>query len=185
MFLIVGLGNPGPRYQNTRHNAGFLLVDRLAERQGGIFRRDSKRALVCRTRWGERALFLAKPQTFMNLSGQAVRELLERLELEPSQLLVVYDEAALPLGKIRLRLNGSAGGHKGMQSILACLGTLEIARLRIGIAPPEAPEDLSDFVLSEFGKREWEEFQQVLDRAAEAVTTFLEEGPEQAMARYN
>ncbi len=184
MFSIVGLGNPGPRYVHTRHNVGFMLADLLAVRQRGRWER-SGRSLVCKTRLEGQPLLLAKPQTFMNRSGEAVHELLYDHRLDPASTLVVYDEVALPFGKIRIRLRGSAGGHKGMKSILSWLGSQEVARLRIGIAPEEPPDDLVAFVLEEFTRREREELPEILDTACRAVETFLREGPEAAMGRFN
>ncbi len=185
MFLIVGLGNPGEKYRNTRHNAGFMLVDRLAERAGGRFGRGARRSLACRVEIeGEQAV-LAKPQTYMNLSGDAVRELLAYFPSDFSRLLVVYDEVALPLGVIRIRRAGSAGGHNGMRSIIAALGHHDFARLRLGIAGENVPEDISKYVLSDFRKSEREALEETLERAADAVQTLVREGIDRAMALYN
>ncbi len=185
MFLVVGLGNPGAKYSNTRHNAGFMLMDRLAQRTGGRFGRSSRKSFVCRTVIEGEPVLLAKPQTFMNLSGEAVRELLLQQGADPSQLLVAYDDVALPLGKIRLRKSGSAGGHKGMASIAAALGTQEVARLRLGIAGQESPGILTEYVLDEFRRSERETLEETLERAADAVATILLEGMDRAMALYN
>lgn len=183
--LIVGLGNPGPAYERTRHNAGFMVVDRLSDQWGGRFRHILRKSLTSTAGPGENRLILAKPQTYMNRSGEAVRELVEHYQVSPAELLAVYDEVALPLGKLRLRRGGSSGGHKGMKSIIACLGSQDFPRLRIGIAPPEPPRDLSAFVLQEFAKRERAEFEDALEAACQAVEAAIREGLEAAMARFN
>ncbi len=185
MFLLVGLGNPGAKYSNTRHNAGFMLMDRLAQRSGGRFGRSSRKSFVCRTVIEGEPVLLAKPQTFMNLSGEAVRELLLRHGADPSELLVAYDDVALPLGKFRIRRSGSSGGHKGMASIAAALGTQEVARLRLGIGGQGAPGILTNYVLDDFKRSEQEILEETLERAADAVEMILREGMDRAMALYN
>ncbi|MFQ5739259.1 MAG: aminoacyl-tRNA hydrolase [Acidobacteriota bacterium] len=185
VFLIAGLGNPGARYQKTRHNVGFMLVDRLAESAGRRFRQSLKHSLICATRRRLETVILAKPLTFMNLSGQAVRELLIHYPVDPGRLLIVYDEVALPLGKIRIRLAGSAGGHKGMESIIGSLGRRDLPRLRIGVSQENPPPDLTDFVLSPFDRDEQALLEQSLVRAQQALDTILVEGFDRAMALYN
>ncbi len=186
MHLIVGLGNPGPEYRKNRHNAGFMLVEGLAGMQRGEFRYFAATdSLVCRTRIGGQETLLAKPLTFMNRSGLAVRELAARGNISNRDLLVVYDEAALELGRIRIRPSGSAGGHQGMQSVIDCLGTQEIPRLRIGVGQGPPGREMTDWVLSDFRKSEETDLKEALERASGAVEEFLSNGIESAMALYN
>ncbi|HKP86656.1 MAG TPA: aminoacyl-tRNA hydrolase [Blastocatellia bacterium] len=186
MKLIVGLGNPGREYEATRHNLGFMLIDRLFERAGGRRFRDEAQAKVAEvTVAGERVL-LAKPHTFMNLSGDSVRPLLERYaEGGAANLIVAADDVALPFGMIRVRGRGSAGGQKGLKSIIERLGTQEFARVRLGVRPDHPVSDLSSFVLSPIPRRDGEALDQMLDRAADAVAVVLAEGVERAMALFN
>ncbi len=185
MYLLAGLGNPGLRYSNTRHNLGFMLVDRLASESGVRFDPLLPTCQVCRVKRLDRELMLAKPMTYMNRSGLAVRELLSHYSADPSQLIVAYDDVALPLGDIRLRLKGSSGGQKGMQSIIDAVGSTEIARLRMGIDGERSPVDLTDYVLSEFSRKEGPIVDEVLDRAVPAIDTILTHGFARAMALYN
>ncbi|MFB3904847.1 MAG: aminoacyl-tRNA hydrolase [Acidobacteriota bacterium] len=185
MFLVTGLGNPGTRYSLNRHNAGYLLVDRLAEQAGARFERLLKRSTSCTVDCCGNQTVLAKPLTYMNRSGGAVLELLDRYSVRLDHLLVVYDEVALPLGKMRLRRSGSAGGHRGMQSILDALATEDVPRLRIGVGLEEPPEDYPEFVLSDFSKADLAVLDAVLDRGCEAVSTWICEGIEKTMARFN
>src|SRR5215510_1095975 len=186
MKVVVGLGNPGQQYEITRHNLGFLLIDRLMARAGGHRFRDEASAKVAEvTLAGERVL-LAKPQTFMNLSGNAVRPLLEKYgEAKPENLLVACDDVALPFGMIRVRPGGSAGGQNGLQSIIDRLGTQQFARLRLGIQPDHKVSNLKDFVLSQIPKRDLEELEHTLERAADAVETIICDGVERAMQLFN
>ena len=177
--LIVGLGNPGIQYQLTPHNLGFLTLDRLANDQGVEIRNRLCRALTARATIGKHRVVLAKPETFMNLSGLAVRELVERLGIKPEAgLLVIYDELDLPMGTIRIRERGSSAGHNGMKSIIAALGTQEFLRLRIGIAPETK-------ILKPFRRSQLKQVDQMLATAAEAVKVILTEGREAAMNRFN
>ncbi len=186
MFLVTGLGNPGTQYSRNRHNAGYMLVDRLAEQAGARFERHLKRSVSCTIDCCGNDLVLAKPLSYMNRSGGALLELLDRFPVPPDDhLLVVYDEVALPLGKMRLRRAGSAGGHRGMQSILDILGTEDIPRLRIGVGLDEPPEDYPEFVLSNFSKADLTVLDAVLDRGCEAVNSWVGEGIEKAMAKFN
>ena len=186
MHLIVGLGNPGEKYKNNRHNAGFMLVDLLAQRTGARFGRGARKSLACRTSIEGRPTILAKPQTYMNLSGEAVRELLVHFPSDLSRLLILYDEAALPLGVIRIRRSGSAGGHNGMKSVIQAVGGGDFPRLRLGISPGEGlPDNVKKFVLTDFRKSEREALEEMLERAADAVSTILTEGVDRAMALYN
>ena len=179
MKLIVGLGNPGVEYQFTPHNLGFLTIDRIASERGVEVRNRQCRALTGRTRIGEAEVLLAKPETFMNLSGLPVLDLMARYELRPeSDLIVIYDELDLPMGTIRIRQRGSSAGHNGMKSIIGALGTEEFLRVRLGIAPEKK-------ILKPFSKRQLKAVDGVLDCAAEAVQVILTEGPEAAMNRFN
>jgi PTH1 family peptidyl-tRNA hydrolase len=184
--LIVGLGNPGIEYQFTWHNLGFLVVDRIADERRVEVRNRSCRALTARTTIGDHEVLLAKPETFMNLSGLSVRELVARHEVRPeSDLIVIYDELDLPLGTIRIRRRGSSAGHNGMESVIGALGTQEFLRIRLGIAPDRKISDGVKYVLTPFRKKQLKLVDEVLDSAAEAVKVILTEGPDAAMNRFN
>jgi len=184
--LIVGLGNPGMEYQFTPHNLGFLTIDRIANDSGVEVRNRQCRALTARAEIGGEPVLLAKPETFMNLSGMSVRELVARHEIRPeSDLIVIYDELDLPLGTMRIRQRGSSAGHNGMKSIIAALGTQEVLRIRLGIAPDRKIADGVKFVLTPFRKSQLKVVDQMLDNAAEAVSVILKEGPATAMNRFN
>jgi PTH1 family peptidyl-tRNA hydrolase len=184
--LIVGLGNPGMAYQFTPHNLGFLTIDRIANDRGVEVRNRQCHALTVRTEIGEEQVLLAKPETFMNLSGMAVRELAARHEIRPEiDLIVIYDELDLPLGTIRIRQRGSSAGHNGMTSIIAALGTQEFLRIRLGVSPERKIADGVKFVLTPFRKSQLKRVDEVLDIAAEAVSVILKEGPAAAMNRFN
>jgi PTH1 family peptidyl-tRNA hydrolase len=179
--LVVGLGNPGPEYERTRHNVGFRLADRLVGGADSSWR-DFK-GLGVAAKWGD--VWVVKPMTYMNESGRFVRAFADYHNAGPSDLLVVYDELALPLGKLRLRLKGSAGGQKGMLSVLQHFGTQEIPRLRIGIGPQPERVRAEDFVLSRFRSAEEAELGDALDQAAAAVALAHADGIEKAMNRFN
>ena len=186
MKLIVGLGNPGIEYQFTPHNLGFLAIDRIAQQCGVEVRNRQCRALTARAVIGSEPVLLAKPETFMNLSGVSVRELIAQHELRPeSDLIVIYDELDLPLGMIRIRQRGSSAGHNGMESLIGALGTQEFLRIRLGIAPDRKISDGVKYVLTPFRKKELKVVDEVLDTAAEAVNIILKEGPAAAMNRFN
>ena len=185
MLLVVGLGNPGRRYRATRHNAGFMLVDRLADMSGSRFGSTAGRSRVCRAERESGSLILAKPQTYMNLSGIAVRSLLVHYGADPEELLVVYDEVQLPLGRLRVRRSGSSGGQKGMESIIRMTGTKQIPRLRIGVGGDAVEGDLTDYLLSPFSAGERLVLDSVLDRAVLAVDTILTQGHLRAMDLVN
>ena len=184
-FLIAGLGNPGRQYQHTRHNIGFMVLDRLAERLGTTFSRLESKALVTKGDYQGHRLVLAKPQTFMNLSGQAVGALVKFYKVPLGQILVVYDDADLPLGTLRMRPSGGSSGQKGMGSILERLGTQDVPRLRFGIGRPPGRMPASAYVLQDFGKDELEFLPELLQRSVDAVLTFVSEGLEPAMNQYN
>jgi peptidyl-tRNA hydrolase, PTH1 family len=186
MKLVVGLGNPGIEYQFTPHNLGFLAVDRLAEQYGAEVDNRRGRALTGKTKIGPEEVILAKPETFMNLSGLAVRELVTELEVDPARdLIVIYDELDLPWGAIRIRQRGGTAGHNGLESIVGALGTQEFLRIRLGIAPDFEVRDGARYVLSQLKKSQYEVVDQELDAAAEAVKVILTEGPAVAMNRFN
>jgi PTH1 family peptidyl-tRNA hydrolase len=177
--LIVGLGNPGPEYVLTPHNLGFLTIDRIADDHDVDVRNRQCQAVTGRTQIGDEQVLLAKPETFMNLSGLSVRELLDEYQLRPeTDLIVIYDELDLPLGTIRIRRRGSSAGHNGMESIIGALGTQEFLRIRLGIAPEKK-------ILKPFTKRQLKVVDEVLDTAADAVELILKEGPAAAMNRFN
>lgn len=179
MKLIVGLGNPGIEYQFTPHNLGFLAIDRIANDRNVEVRNRQCQAVTGRTQIGSEQVLLAKPETFMNLSGLSVRELLAEYQLRPeNDLIVIYDELDLPLGTIRIRPRGSSAGHNGMESIFGALGTQDFLRIRLGIAPEKK-------ILKPFSKRQLKVVDEVLDIAAEAVQVILTEGPAAAMNRFN
>jgi PTH1 family peptidyl-tRNA hydrolase len=184
-FLIVGLGNPGREYRGTRHNVGFMLLDRLAESLGVSFSRVESRSLVTKAEYLGNKLILVKPQTYMNLSGQAVSSLLRFYKVSHERLLVAYDEVDLPLGTLRLRPGGGSAGHKGMQSIIEKLGNQEFPRLRIGVSRPPGRMEAADYVLQDFSKDETDLLQEVLNRAAQAVLAFVDEGIVAAMNQFN
>ncbi|HEX2711068.1 MAG TPA: aminoacyl-tRNA hydrolase [Candidatus Acidoferrales bacterium] len=185
MRLIVGLGNPGPEYAWTPHNLGFLVVDRLAELGGIRVERPEARAYVGRGKLAGQEVLLAKPQTYMNISGLAVRGLMERFECDPAELVAVYDEVALPWGTIRIRERGSAGGHNGLKSLIGALGTDEFTRVRLGVQPDHPVGDLAAYVLRPMGKADLEIAAEMVAEAAEAVQTILAEGTQRAMNRFN
>lgn len=181
--LIVGLGNPGRDYAGTRHNVGFDVIDLLAKRYKTRVLRRMGRALIARTTIADQEVILAKPQTFMNLSGEAVAHIARREKIDPADILVVYDDMALPLGKIRIRPGGSAGGHNGMKSIIYRLGTQEFPRLRVGIGSARC--EAIDHVLSRFSRAERKIADEAIMDAADAVEMILSDGLEAAMNRYN
>jgi PTH1 family peptidyl-tRNA hydrolase len=189
--LIVGLGNPGPEYELTPHNAGFLAVDRIAQICDVQIANRRARALTVRAKLAGHEVLLAKPQTFMNLSGLSVAALLQELELGVEDLIVLYDELAIPLGTIRIRERGSAGGHNGVKSISAALGTEEWLRIRIGVGKPplesgrEVKAGGTDFLLSPMRKAELNVLDEVLDQAVRAVETILTKDVRTAMQEFN
>lgn len=184
-WLIVGLGNPGREYEKTRHNLGFMLVDLLARRLNATVKREECRSLLGRGQIENTTIELVKPQTYMNLSGEAVGCLLAKEGRSLEQLIVVSDDLALPLGTVRIRSKGTHGGHNGLRSIIDQLGTQEFKRLRIGIFPEHPVTDAKRFVLDEFGRADAELVDRVLDTAADAVEAMIKEGVTAAMAKFN
>lgn len=194
MRLILGLGNPGEEYRATRHNVGFRVVEELARRWQVSLGQLDCNALAGRKAFGEAlgedpTVLLAKPQTYMNRSGYAARCFAERYGIDPADVLVVYDEVNLPLGKLRLRRAGSPAGHRGLESVIENLRTADVPRLRLGVAPeggrPPGGEDLVEFVLSPFEPEELETADEMVRKAADACETWVREGVEAAMGRFN
>ncbi len=185
MRLIVGLGNPGPEYAWTPHNLGFLVVDRLAEIGGIRVERPEAKSYIGRGKLAGQEVVLAKPQAYMNVSGLAVHELVERLEADPGEMIVVYDDVALPWGMLRIRERGSAGGHNGLKSLIGALGTDEFTRVRLGVQPQHPVGDLAAYVLSPMRKADLEIAAEMVAGAAEAVEIILAEGTRRAMNRFN
>jgi PTH1 family peptidyl-tRNA hydrolase len=185
MRLIVGLGNPGVEYAWTPHNLGFLVVDELAEQAGIRVTRPEAKSLVGRGNVAGHAVLLAKPQTMMNLSGLAVRELVRRAECAASDLIVICDDVALPWGMVRVRERGSAGGHNGLKSVIGALGTMEFPRVRLGVQPSAPVGDLREYVLHQIGRHEEDAVAEQIKQGAEAVKVIVAEGTQRAMNRFN
>jgi len=184
-WLIAGLDNPGPEYEVTPHNLGFLVVDRLADRHSIRVTRKEANALVGLGSVGAVSVVVAKPQTYMNLSGPSVRLLLEKYDLKPEQLLLVYDELALPCTQLRVRGKGSSAGHNGVESVIRSIGTQNFPRLRLGIHPGHPIGDGARFVLSPIRKAQYKELDEIVEQGAQAVESVIAEGVEKAMAKYN
>lgn len=184
-WLIVGLGNPGPRYEKTRHNLGFMLIDRLAQQLQTQVRREECRALIGRGEVENQPVELVKPQTFMNLSGEAVSCLVKKNDRSVEKLIVVSDDLALPFGRIRLRPKGTHGGQNGLRSIIDCLRTPDFIRLRIGIQPVHPVTSASNFVLENFSKNDLAEVENILDTGVDAIFAVIRNGVEKAMAQFN
>ena len=185
-WLVVFLGNPGPKYDFTRHNAGFLVCDALAKKKGFSVNRLRFSALTAQVDLGGEKVLVMKPQTFMNLSGNAVGQAVRFYKIPAEHVLVVSDEVSLPPGKLRIRMKGSAGGHNGLKSIIAALGTDAFPRIRVGVgAPPHPDYDMADWVLGVFRDQDALDMQAAAERAAEAVESYIKDGPERAMNRFN
>ena len=184
-FLIIGLGNPGREYRDNRHNFGFMLIDRLMIRLNARGMKLQSKAIVTDAPYNEHKLILAKPQTYMNLSGQSAQGLIHFYKLELSNVLIAHDDLDLPFGAIRMRPAGGPGGQKGLASTIEQLGTKDIPRLRLGIGRPPGKMDAAAYVLQDFSKDEMKELSSILDRAADAVQTFVNGGLDKAMNKYN
>jgi len=184
-WLIVGLGNPGPEYEYTAHNLGFLVIDRLAERHKMKVTRKDSMALAGRGTIAGKRVLLAKPQTFMNVSGPSVKGLLAKYELQPGQLLLVYDELDLPWQSLRIRPSGSAGGHHGVDSVIGTIGSENFPRVRLGIHGGSRDRDGAKIVLSGLKRGQKEELDELLDYAAQAVESIIAEGVEKSMTKFN
>jgi PTH1 family peptidyl-tRNA hydrolase len=183
--LLVGLGNPGKKYSMTRHNIGFMVLDRLAEEAGQKFRTGRGKWKEARLNLSGQNIWAIKPQTFMNLSGQAIKSVCSYYDIEPEEILVVCDDINLPLGKLRIRAEGSAGGHKGLKDIIESLGTEDFSRMRLGIDLPPQGEASEDYVLRPFGEDERKTVDTMIKTAAEAILTVVAEGVTAAQNIYN
>ena len=184
MKLVVGLGNPGRAYRWTRHNMGFWLVERLASQHGIDLSQRRFQSLYGRGKIGNEQVILAKPLTYMNLSGEAVCRLLRFFKIQPENLVVLHDDLDLPFGKIRIRLQGGHGGHQGVKSIVEAIGSAEFVRLKVGIGRPAGPsQDPADYVLEHLAGEERKEFKAVVDKGVQGVEILLSEGPSKAMER--
>ncbi len=184
-FLIAGLGNPGRQYKASRHNIGFMLVDRLADKLDISFSRVESRALVCKTKHEDRSIILAKPQTFMNLSGQAVGALVKFYKIPLENLMIASDDVDLPFGKLRIRPSGGSAGQKGLISIINRLGTRDFPRLRLGLGRPPGRMQAASYVLRDFSQEELDFLPGILDRGVDAVLTFITAGLVTAMNQFN
>ena len=185
MLLVVGLGNPGLRYRDTRHNVGFRCVDAMSKKWGIPVKDRRAKAVLGTGRLAGQDIVLAKPRTFVNNSGDAVSYLLTRFASKPEHLVIVYDEMELPLGRLRIRPQGSDGGHNGMRSIIAAIGTQVFPRIRVGIGPPAEGESSIPHVLGHFSSEEEGVVSEIVDRVASAVDCILEEGIDAAMSQFN
>jgi len=185
-WLVVGLGNPGQNYEKTRHNMGFLTVDLLAERQGVRLNRVKFKSAYNLLDFAGARCLVMKPQTYMNLSGEAVREAAQFYKIPADHVLVIYDDVSLPVGKLRVRPSGSAGGHNGIKNIIAHLGTDRFPRVKIGIgAPTDAEHDMISWVIGEPSQKEKKELLDAFGRALDAAACIIESGPDAAMNRFN
>lgn len=185
-WLIVFLGNPGPRYEMTRHNAGFMAADAMAKEKNVNINKARFKALTATCDIGGESVLLMKPQTFMNLSGDAVAQAARFYKIPPEHVIVVSDEISLPIGKLRIRTKGSAGGHNGLKDIIAKLGTDAFPRIRIGVgAPPRPDYDMADWVLSSFKNQDAEDMLAAAARAAQAAQCYITQGADRAMNRFN
>lgn len=185
-WLIVFLGNPGPRYEFTRHNAGFMAAEAMAKEKNLSINKLRFKALTAACTIGGQSVLLMKPQTFMNLSGEAVRQAAAFYKIAPEHIIVVSDEISLPIGKLRIRTKGSAGGHNGLKNIIAQLGTEAFPRIRIGVgAPPHPDYDMADWVLSKFVGEDLKTITAAIEKAGKAVECLIAEGPDKAMNKFN
>lgn len=185
-WLVVFLGNPGPKYAMTRHNVGFMTADELEKSKGTAINKLRFQALTARCELGGEQVLLMKPQTYMNLSGEAAAKAAAYYKIPPERVLVVSDDVSLPVGRLRIRQKGSAGGHNGLKSMIQCLGTDAFPRVKIGVgAPPHPDYDMADWVLGVFRNQDAVDIQEACRRAAEAVECYIRLGPEAAMNRYN
>jgi PTH1 family peptidyl-tRNA hydrolase len=184
-YLLIGLGNPGREYRDNRHNIGFMFIDRLIVRLNARGLKVQSKAVVTTAMYEDRKLILAKPQTYMNLSGQSIQGLAHFYKLPVENMLVAFDDLDLPFGTIRLRPGGGAGGQKGFASAIEQLGTKDVARLRLGIGRPPGRMDPSAYVLQDFSREEMKVLSEIIDRAADAALTFVVDGLNKAMNKYN
>ena len=185
MKVIVGLGNPGKKYDNTRHNIGFEALDYIADKEGISINTGKHKALIGTGYMGGEKVLLVKPQTFMNLSGESIREAVDYYKIDPEDIIVIYDDISLEPGQLRIRLKGSAGGHNGIKNIIAHLGTQEFPRIKVGVGAKPPKMDLADYVLSRFGAEEQKIMDEAFGEAAEAAVMMMTTGAERAMNHYN
>lgn len=185
MYIIVGLGNPGKKYEHTRHNAGFDALDILAEEYGIKIDKIKHKALIGEGRIGSEKVVLVKPQTYMNLSGESVQSVFQFYKVDMDHLIVVYDDIDLDIGKLRIRKKGSAGSHNGMKSIIKCLGSQEFPRVRVGVSRPDPNRDLADFVLSRVSKDQAEDMKSGLEKVVKTVEEIIRTDIDMAMNKYN
>ena len=185
MYLIAGLGNPSKTYEGTRHNIGFTMIDAIGEKYGIDETKKKHKAFVGRGIIDGMRVILAKPQTYMNLSGESVREIADFYKIEPENIIIIYDDISLDVGQLRIRKKGSAGGHNGIKNIIACLGTQEFPRIKVGIGNKPEGWDLADYVLSKYSKAEQEALEEAADGVIGAVKLMLMDDIEAAMNRYN
>jgi PTH1 family peptidyl-tRNA hydrolase len=183
--LVVGLGNPGKEYESTAHNLGFMVIDRLAERNGIRVTRKDSMAFVGQGTVAGKKVLLAKPQTYMNVSGESVQGLLVKNEVAPGDLVLVYDELDLPWQSVRIRPNGSAAGHRGVDSVIGCVGTKDFPRVRLGVHGGRREKDGAQIVLAKLKRAHRKELDELLDYASQAVESIIAEGVEKSMAKYN
>jgi PTH1 family peptidyl-tRNA hydrolase len=184
-YLLIGLGNPGREYANNRHNFGFMLIDRLAVRLNARGMKVQSKAIIMNAAYEERKLILAKPQTYMNLSGQSVQGLIHFYKIPLTNVMILSDDLDLPFGTIRIRASGGPGGQRGLSSILEQLGTKDVPRLRLGIGRPPGRMDPANYVLQNFSRNDMQAISEILDRAADATLTFVTDGLEKAMNKFN
>ena len=185
MYIIVGLGNPGKQYENTRHNVGFNVIDILADEYGISVTKMKHKALIGEGRVGTEKVILVKPVTYMNLSGECLAEIYNFYKIETSNIVVIYDDIDLDVGKIRIRKKGSGGTHNGMRSIVKCLGTIDFPRVRIGVSKPKPGMDLASFVLSRFNKEEELDLNDGLQKAVKAIDYIIREDIDLSMNKFN
>ncbi len=184
-WLIVGLGNPGKKYAKTRHNVGFHIIDRLAASAGFAFDQQKHQAMLARGKFDDVPVMLVKPQTFMNVSGKSIAPLVRFYKIPPERVLVILDDLDLPTARLRIRLKGGAGGHKGMRSIITLLGTQEFPRMRVGIGRPPGQMPVEAYVLQAFSSAEWDAMLVTYARAVDAIRAVIAEGVETAMNKFN
>ena len=185
-WIVVFLGNPGPKYRDTRHNAGFMAADAMEKKLGVSINKLRFKALTAQATLGGEKVLLLKPQTYMNLSGESVSPAAAFYKVPPEHIIVVSDEVSLPIGKLRIRKSGSAGGHNGLKNIIAMLGTDAFPRIRMGVgAPPHADYDMADWVLSSFKNQDTDDMRSLAVRVCDAVECYIAEGPDRAMNKFN
>lgn len=185
-YIIVGLGNPGSKYETTRHNAGFLSIDELSKKHNFDVKKLKFKSLIADTMIGDKRCLIMKPQTMMNNSGEAVYEAASYYNIPDENIIIIYDDISLDVGKLRIRRKGSAGGHNGIKSIIACLGSDEFPRIKVGVGKkPSADYDLVSWVLGTISKEQWADFDSALNKSADAVEEIIENGVDSAMNKYN